>query len=239
MNIRNDNISFGENIKFIKQSEFKQKVKSLNKKKHYVGLPWTADSLKEGKIIYTDTNTACIIVAIKDGSKYKLSHLCTYKSTDKLSKKRLQRFDFEDAKRRIIDGLNLENNNLHAYIFGGFPFNKKVVNKIKKFFEDLKIPFTELTIRKDTYHVGIYSYLLNNKEDTIYITNSSTGAYAFQWDENLSRPNEVNLIKDKIVYNTYEKKEEGYNFKRQIGSIKDYFESQFENVKLSKFDKFN
>ena len=197
MNIKNDNISFGENIKFIKQSEFKDLVKDLNKKKHYIGLPWTADSLKIGKNLYTDKNTACIIVAVKDGSNYKLSHLCTYKSTDKLSKKRLQRFDFEDAKRRILDGLNLENEDLHAYIFGGFPFNEKITCKIKKFFEGLKIPFTELTTRKDTYHAGCYSYLFSNKDNTIYITNSSTGAFAHQWDKSLSRPNEVNVVNNK------------------------------------------
>ena len=239
MNISNDNLSFKEKIKFIKKSEFKEKVKVLNKKKHYVGWPWTADTLKVGKNLYTDKDTDCIVVCIKDGNKYKLAHLGIY--NQKKAKNNGQKgFDIKNVKRRLLDGLNLENNNLHAYIFGGFQYNKKITEKIKKFFEELKIPFTEFTTRKNVHYYGEFSYFFSSKDDTIYITNNLTEEDALQWDRELSRPKEINVVNNKVIYNTYKKSEKdfGYYFKRNLGGIKDFLESQFENVELSKFDNF-
>jgi len=243
MNINNDNISFGEKIKFIKQSEFKEKVKGLSKKKHYVGWPWTADTLKTGKNLYTDEDTDCLVVAIKNGSKYKLAHLGIY-NQKKARNNNQKGFCIENVKRRLLDGLNLENENLHAYIMGGFQYNKKITEKLKNFFDDLKIPYTEFTTRKDVHYYGKYSYFFSNKDDTVYITTNLTESEALQWDKELPRPKEVAVLnikdKTKIIYNTYKKNTEnfGYDFKRNYGDTKDFLESQFENVKLSKFDNF-
>ncbi len=244
MNINNNNkISFGEKIKFIKQSEFNEKVKNLSKKKHYVGWPWTADTLKTGKNLYTDKDTDCIVVCIKDGGKYKLVHLGVY-NQKKARNNNQKGFDIENVKRRLLDGLNLENENLHAYLMGGFQYNKKITDKIREFFNELKIPFTEFTTRKNVHNYGEFSYLFSNKDDTLYITNNLTKADALQWNKDLSRPKEINVVNNKIIYNTYKKKFDsdnnfnGYDFKRNMTGLKEFLESQFENVKLSKFDSF-
>ena len=237
MNTINNNISFGENIKFIKQSEFNEKVKGLSKKKHYVGWPWTADTLKVGKNLYTDKDTDCIVVCIKDGEKYKLAHLGIY--NQKKAKNNNQKgFDIENVKRRLLDGLNLENENIHAYIMGGFQYNKKVTDKIRNFFNELNIPYTEFSTRKNVHYYGSFSYFFSNKDDTLYISNSLTDADALQWNHELSRPKEINVVKNKIIYNTYQKSDNGYDFKRNLGRIREFLESQFDNVKLSKFDSF-
>ena len=241
MNTINDSITFGEKIKFLKQSEFNEKVKKLSKKKHYVGWPWTADTLKTGKNLYTDKDMDCIIVALKDGKKYRLAHLGIY-NQKKARNNNQKGFDIENVKRRLLEGLNLENENLHAYVMGGFQYNKKITEKIKKFFNELKIPFTEFTTRKDVHYYGKFSYFFSNKDDTLYITNTLTEADALQWNRELPRPKEVAVInvkdKTKIVFNTYKKTNNNYEFKRNIGEAKDFLESQFENIELSKFDKF-
>lgn len=127
----------------------------------------------------------CIVVCIKDGNKYKLAHLGIY--NQKNAKDNGQKgFDIENVKRRLLDGLNLENYKLHAYIFGGFQNNKKITEKIKNFFKELKIPFTEFTTRKNVHCYGEFSYFFSNKDDTIYITNNLTDDDALQWNRELS-----------------------------------------------------
>jgi len=241
MNISNDNISFGIKIKVIKQSEFKNKTRNLNKKKHYVGWPWTADTLKKGKKIYTDKDTDCIVVCLKDGINYKLAHLGIY--NQKKAKNNHQKgFSIDNTERRLFEGINLENENLHGYIMGGFQYNKKITEKIKKLFEKRNIPYTIFATRKDVHYYGKYSYYFNNKEDTLYITNNLTEAEALQWNKELPRPKEVSVVecngKTKIIYNTYKKSDIGYDFKRKIGTTEGFLKDQFEEVTLSKYDYF-
>ena len=241
MEIRYNQIPFQARIELISQDIFDEKVNSLNPKKHYVGWPWTADTLKVGKNLYTDKDTDCIVVAIKDGSKYKLAHLGIY-NQKKARNNGQKGFDIENVKRRLLDGINMGNEDLHAYIMGGFQYNKKKTRLIKEIFEAQKIPYTIFATRKDVHYYGTYSYFFSNKDDTLYITNSLTNSGALQWDRNLPRPKEVSIIKSpkgtKVVYNTYTKADKGYDFKRKLGTAEDFLNDQFEEVKLSKYDYF-
>ncbi len=60
MKITNDNLSFQSRIKFINNKQFEDRIKNLNPKRHEVGWPWTADTMKLGKNLYTTKIMDCI-----------------------------------------------------------------------------------------------------------------------------------------------------------------------------------
>ena len=205
MKIENDNISFQSKIKFIDAKTFRNKTRHLNPKKHEVGWPWTADTIKMGKNLYTKGIMDCIAVIIKDENKIKLGHLATF--NQRQARDTHQRgFRIENVKRRLLENVNLDNENLHGYIIGGFQLkpndknNAKQLSKVEKFFEENYIPYTIFGARKNVHKFGKFSLFFSNKEDTLYITNSLTNSTSLKL-KNL----EIDIKDDLIEYNTYEK----------------------------------
>lgn len=137
MKIDNNCVPFQSKIKFIDSSAFNNRIKHLNPKKHEVRWPWTADTMKKGKNLFTTGIMNCIAVAIVDGGKVTLAHLATY--NQKKARDTHQRgFRIENVKQRFLEKMNLENKNLHAFILDGFQLrandknNTKNLSKIKK-----------------------------------------------------------------------------------------------------------
>ena len=146
--IPNNQTTYKSKIKLVSQEEFTELVKDLNKKKHYVGYPWTADTKKTGKDLYTTKIMDCICIGIVDRKKFSLFHICTYRHRQAIEKHQ-KGFDIENIKRRILDSINLKNQNIHAFIFGGFHFdkskyNKKQLEKIKNIFKENLIPYSNI-----------------------------------------------------------------------------------------------
>ena len=177
MKIQTDNINFTSKIKLISQAEFQVKVKNLNPKKHYVGYPWNANTIKKGKNLYTDSIMDCIAGGIIDNNSITMFHLCTLNQAN-AKKNHLKGFDIEDIKRRLLEKIDVAKECLHGFIIGGFQlkedakYNINKLNKIKKFFDDNQIPFSILAARRDVHYFGKFSVLYDNKADTIFIANS-------------------------------------------------------------------
>ena len=171
MQVTNDNISFQSKIKFISYKDFTQKVSTLNKKKHYVTYPWTPDTMKKGKNLYTDNIMDCIAGGVVDGGKVVMFHICTRTHNEAL-RTRQRGFDVNEIKRRISEKVDLANKNLHAFILGGFQMgeksmdNSQKLNKMVKIFENLEIPCTVIGGRCDTHIFGRYGMFYENKSDT-------------------------------------------------------------------------
>ena len=241
MKIENNNISFQSKIKFVDYKTFKTKIAHLNPKKHEVGWPWTADTMKTGKNLYTTGIMDCIAVVIKDGNKVKLGHIATY--SKKEAKQAHQKgFSIDNVKRRLFEKLNLDNENLHGFILGGFQLkptdknNAKQLNKIKKLFDDNMIPYSIFGARKDVHYFGKFSLFFSNKEDTLYISNNLADKAT-----KIRRKPEINIKENSIEYNTYQKvnDEKGiaYNCTRKETGTKDFLKSQFREVTLCKIDE--
>jgi len=141
MHIDSTSISFKSTIKLITPQEFKSLTKHLNPKRHEVGWPWTADTMKKGKNLFTTDIMDCIAGGIVDGGKVTMFHLGIY-NQHKAKMKHQKGFSIENFKRRILEKINLNNENLHGIIIGGFQqspndkYNVNTLNKIIKFYEE-------------------------------------------------------------------------------------------------------
>ena len=171
-----NNISFKSQIKLISQQEFDNKTKNLNPKKHEVDYPWTPETGKTGKNLFTTGVHDCVVVGVVDGKKAKLYHLCQRSRRTGIDTHQ-KGFDIRDTERRILDGVNLDNPDLHAFIFGGWhrdnpKYNKKHVEKIEKIFDKNLIPYSVIAGNRPQFDgIAPASVFYSNKEDTFYITN--------------------------------------------------------------------
>ena len=237
----NNNITFQSKIKFINQETFKNLTANHNPKKHKVGWPWTADTMKKGKNLYTTGIMDCIAGGVVDGNDIVMFHLGIYNQA-KAKKNHQKGFSIENFKRRILEKINLDNENLHGIILGGFQlnvdskYNVNKLNKIKRVFDDNKIPYSIFGARKDVHYFGRYSLFYSNKEDTFYITNGLTGAKSLN-GKNI----EIDVKEDIIEYNTYKKEMDRYGVTypclRKKTGTKEFFESQFRQVSVCKLDE--
>lgn len=233
MKISNDNITFQSKIKLVGAQEFSAKISSLSKKRHEVGYPWIPESTKVGKKLFTTSISDCIAGMIIKDNNIAMFHLCT--RNQKYAKSTHQKgFDIKNIERRFKEKINFECENIHAFIIGGFQFKKNSkynagkVNSIKKIFEKNEIPYSEITCRKDTHVFGRYSLLYDNKEDIIYISDTRISDRAFD---------SIKLENNSVIYKTYTNSPPYESTKRQTG-VREFFESQFRNVNLCKFDEF-
>lgn len=240
------NTAFKSKIKLVSYADFKTMTDCLNKKKHEVGYPWTPETIKRGKNLFTTKIMDCISGGIVDGRRVTMFHLCT-RNQDEAVRTGQTGFDISEIERRLSEKINPESENTHAFIFGGFDFggksvcNYKKLCKIKQFFEKQNIPYTVIGGRKEVHRYGRYGLFYNSKEDTWYIATTNTETPAAGYDSPLKRPKEVEIKGRNVYYNTYTKDESTpgnlYDWERKKGSAKSYFEYQFSDVKISDFDK--
>ncbi|MBR1775560.1 hypothetical protein IJ750_00605 [bacterium] len=241
MFINSDSTGFQSKIKFINYSEFLEKTKNLNPKKHQVGYPWQPFSRKNGKNLYTTGIQDCIAIGLVDGKKSTLFHICTAKHGE-AKKLNLKGFDIKQIEHRILESVDLTSKNLHAIILGGHQikdaskYNVKHLNKIKKILDDNKIPYSIFGARRDVHCFGKYSMLYSTKEDTWYISNNLTNRSALG-----GMGKEIEALGDIVRYNTYRRIDTPrgvqYNRTRKATGVLDFFESQFRQVSVSKFDE--
>lgn len=242
MKIRtNNDLAFNSKIKFIRQADFNAKVANLNPKQHKVGYPWTEDTMKKGKKVFTTGIMDCIAGGIIDENSISMFHLCT-RNRKNAKKTRQKGFNIKNIARRFNDIIDKTKGNVHAFILGGFQleenskYNVNKLNKIKKIFEERKIPYTVIGARKNVHYFGKYSLYYNQKEDTMYVTNNLAAKDKF------SNDNEIDILDDnQLLYHTYTRVQDEfitYDRKQHKGSAEDFFNSQFRQVKLCESDKF-
>lgn len=240
MKIDSSCITFQSKIKFIHPYDFKLKIAKLNPKRHEVGWPWTAETMKKGKNLYTTNIMDCIAGGIVDDKKALMFHLGIY-NQDKAKKNHQKGFSIENIRHRILERINLNNDNLHGIIIGGFQlelgdkYNVKRLNKIKKIFEENNIPYSIFGARKDVHCFGSYSLFYSSKEDTWFITNNLVGRKSLN-----GKSTEIDIKDDNIEYNTYKKirgKYVNYECIRLKTGVEEFFKSQFRDVSISKMDE--
>lgn len=238
MKIQSNSTNFKSNIKLISEAEFQNKVKKFNPKKHYIGYPWTADGIKKGKKLFTTSILDCIAGGIIDKNTIRMFHICTM-SNSTAKKHNLMGFKIKQIEQRLLKDIDFANENLHAFILGGFQlredakYNINKLNKIKKIFEKNQIPYSIIGARRDVQYFGEYSLLYDNKTDTIFISNSLSRSSGSN-----EKPKEIEVFDNKIVYHTPASIKTGFKRPEVTGSSEDFFKSQFRQVSLCKFDKF-
>ena len=239
-----DSVAFQSNIRLIDQKLFYQKIKHLNPKRHEVGFPWTSDTMKKGKNLFTTGILDCIVVGVKDGTDFILAHLGIY-NQEQAKLNHQKGFSISNFERRMLENINLDNENLHAFIIGGkqilstSTYNVNQLEKVKKFFNKYYIPYSIFGARKDTYHFGEFEIFYENKEDTLYITNSLIDKKSPEKKYNHYKYIEL-TNNNTVKYTTYERKVKdrivSYIPKFNEGTVKDFFDSQFRQVSLYSAD---
>ena len=134
MKANSANPSFKSRIKFVDYQVFKEKIGHLNPKKHEVGYPWNADTMKKGKNLFTTSVMDCIAGWIIDNNSVTMFHLCTLNQA-KAKQYHLKGFDIKNFERRLLDKIDLAKENLHGFILGGFQMeenSKYNVFKLRK-----------------------------------------------------------------------------------------------------------
>ena len=229
---RMNNISFTSHIKLITQDEFDKKIEHLNPKKHRVDYPWTPDTGKTGKNLYTTGIQDCIAIGLIDNKKSKLFHICTRSRRDGINS-RQKGFDIKNIERRILDNTNMENQDLHGFIFGGWysennKYNTKQLQKIKNIFDKNLIPYTIIAGNKDSTRYCPTSVFYSTKEDTFYITDITLGKYSKMTEDSLSYYRKDNLKEGEFFWD-----------RPQVRTSKEeYLKSKYKEVSLCKFDTF-
>ncbi len=243
MKINSDNQTFQSKIKFVDYQIFKDKIAHLNPKKHEVGYPWNADTMKKGKNLFTTSILDCIAGGVIDNNSVTMFHLCTL-NQEKARQNRLKGFSIKEFQRRLLEKIDLSKENLHGFLLGGFQmeenskYNVNRLRKIKKIFEENLIPYSIFGARRDVHFFGRYTALYNNKEDTIYISNTLAGSRGLN-----GMGKELDVLEDgKLLYHTYTKIRRKYGVdyvrKEHTGSAEDFLKSQFREVSLCKPDHF-
>lgn len=251
MQVSKTDITFQSKIKIIDLQTFNQKVKKLNPKKHEVLFPWSPKDIKRGKNLFTTNIMDCIAGGIVDNGKFIMFHLGTYTKAQ-AKKLHQKRFDIKAVEHKLLEKVNFNNKNLHGFIIGGFQlkpddkYNITKLQKIKHIFDKNKIPYSIMGARKDVHYFGKYSILYENKTDTLYVTNTLTNSKSLDGRvreiEICNKQNINKQEKDEIRYNVYKKGigKFGVEYKsvRKRTGLKEFFESQFREVKLSRFDEY-
>lgn len=236
MKIENNNISFQSKIKFVDYKTFKTKTDHLNPKRHEVGWPWTADTMKTGKNLFTTGIMDCIAIGIVDGGDIRLGHIATYRHGE--AKRNNQKgFKIDNIKRRLLENINLNNETLHGFILGGFQLKegtKYNINKLRKIiqiFEENNIPFTIFGARKNVHCLGKYALFFSNKEDTLYISNNLADKKT-----KIRRHPEIDVKENSIEYNIYNINRTVYDGIRKESGTEEFLKSQFRIVSLCQGD---
>ncbi len=234
-----DNINFTSKIKLISMSSFNDKTKCLKPKIHEVGYPWNADTMKKGKKLFTTQILDCIAGGIIDNNSITMFHQCILNQKN-AKKYRQQGFSISKLERRILEKIDLTKENLHAFILGGFQlednskYNVRQLEKIKQIFEKLNIPYSIFAARRDVHFFGKFAAYYDNKEDTLYLSNSLTNSYILKEGK---MDFELEINDKNVIYHTYTPNSP-YIRKKHKGTAEDFLKSQFRQVKLSKFDEF-
>ena len=243
MQINSASPSFKSKIKFINYQVFKDKINCLNPKKHEVGYPWNADTMKKGKNLFTTSILDCIAGGVIDNNSVTMFHICTLNQA-KAKKNRLKGFSIDNFERRLLQKTDLTKDNLHGFILGGFQmeenskYNVSILRKIKKIFEQNMIPYSIFGARKDVHFFGRYAALYNNKEDALYISNTLAGSRGIN-----GKGKELDVLGDnKLLYHTYTKIRGKYGVdyirNEHTGTAEDFLKSQFRDVQLCALDRF-
>ncbi len=234
-----DNVNFTSKIKLISMSSFNDKTKCLSPKIHEVGYPWNADTMKKGKKLFTTQIMDCIAGGIIDNNSITMFHQCILNQKN-AKKYRQQGFSISKLERRILEKIDLTKENLHAFILGGFQlednskYNVRQLEKIKQIFEKFHIPYSIFAARRDVHFFGKFAAYYDNKEDTLYISNSLTDSYRLSDDK---KDFELEVNDKGVIYHTYTPKPPYIRTKHE-GTSEDFLKSQFRQVKLSQFDEF-
>ncbi len=243
MKANSANPSFKSRIKFVDYQVFKEKIGHLNPKKHEVGYPWNADTMKKGKNLFTTSVMDCIAGGIIDNNSVTMFHLCTLNQA-KAKQYHLKGFDIKNFERRLLDKIDLAKENLHGFILGGFQmeenskYNVFKLRKIKQIFEKNQIPYSIFGARRDVHFFGNYAVLYNNKEDTLYISNTLAGSRGLN-----GKGKELEVLDDnRLLYHTYTKTRGRYGVdyirKEHTGTAEDFLKSQFRDVNVCGLDCF-
>ena len=248
MRINTNSVSFNSKIKLITPSQFNKQLTEFKEPAKEVTYPWTIETLKTGNTLFTTKILDCIAICLTNGKTSLLAHL-GIRNREEAKRDNVKEFDIDNIENKIVQELDFKDKNLHAIIFGGMQCsddpnsgNTPKLNQLKILFDKYKISYSIIGARKDVHFFGRYSLLFNQNEDTLYITNTH-----FNSDGICGKCNHKEMelnFDNKVDYNIYQKTFDNngsasYHKKRVRTSIETYFKSQFRQVKLNKYDKFD
>lgn len=247
MRINTNDVNFNSKIKLITPKTFNSLIAESNGYIEEVAYPWTIETLKTGKNLFTTKIMDCIAICLTNGKKSLLAHL-GIRNREEAEKDSVNEFDINNIEKNLTQKVDFNDKNLHGIIFGGMQFydnpssgNTKQLNQIKNLFEKYKTPYSIIGARKDIHFFGKYSLLFNQDLDTLFITNTHFDSNGILGEH---EHKEMELDKNNNVkYVVYDQVKSKFGWidyipRRVSTSIEEYFKSQFYQVQLNKKDSF-
>ena len=240
MRITNNSTNFQSKIKFIRDKNLYLKVDAMHPLDYYVPYPWTIETMKTGHDLYTTGIIECICGVLTDNNSSAMFHLAT-RDKELALRDKVNPFDITNIEEVLSSKVNLFNKNLHGFLLGGLGKNKNCLEQIKNLFEKYKIKYSIFANRNELHTYGTYSVLYSNKDDTLYLSNNLTEKKDYN-KLGIIYGREIDIAKDGIIYNTYQRIFSKYGFIDKKDRIKTNLETflkyQFKEVKLNELDSF-
>ena len=250
MQISNNTINFQSKYKFVNAEEFKKLTANLSTKTNFVDYPWTIETMKHGKNLYTTGLMNCIAGLITDGSDSNtvMFHLAT-RTPWEAKRDFVSRFSIKNIEQRIKEKIDLNNKSLHAFFIGGFsvPSRKKMDDTsqfwhLKGIADKYGIPCSIIGLRKDVHHFGHYGIYYNNDSDTVYLTNTLTDSdICYNYEGKIV--NEIEPVENEVIYADYKKVPHeiaGWTYEREFkkSDLETFFKHEFKEVSLCELDEW-
>lgn len=134
------NVTFQSKIRLVKNSNFNNATKNINKK-YFIDYPWGLKNSVIGKQAYTTNVFDCTVCGIKDKEKILMLHISPDSNDG---------YDFPKIEKFITQNINLKTPNLSAFLIGSkmgfdvFERSEKLFDNFRDFMKKNKIQFSEL-----------------------------------------------------------------------------------------------
>ena len=240
MRVNNNSVNFKSNIKFVNYKDFTKKIEFLKDDIQEVPFPWTIETMKTGKNLYTVGVMECLSGFVTDGKDTAMFHLGT-RNKKLADEAGVKPFDINNIETVFKSKFDLTKRFLHGFILGAFDSNKDKLEQLKQMFAKYNIPCSVFAVRKDIHYYGKYSLLYTQDNDKLVISNNLTEAKPLM--NRSGKGYELRVDGNKVAYTTYIKGRDKYGVTYEdvhhIGTPQDFFESQFNEVTLCDYDKWD
>ena len=116
MRINTNSVSFNSKIKLITPSQFNKQLAELKEPAKEVTYPWTIETLRTGKNLFTTKIMDCIAVCLTNGKSSLLAHL-GIRNKEQAKRDNVKEFDINNIENKLVQEFDFKDKNLHAIIF--------------------------------------------------------------------------------------------------------------------------
>lgn len=161
-------ISFKSLIKPVSNAQFAKSVANIPPE-NFVNYPWTINQTAIGQDTYTTGVQDCTAIAITNGQKSVMLHLCPTHPLNQNTDSIIKNIS-NIIKKHLLDNGNNQSEDLQALVLGtrNDSLSQKLYNKTIDFFKQNQIPTTELKFgnspTKIAYKTATDEFIISNAD---------------------------------------------------------------------------